>query len=236
MGSTDQHSRVQAVRRLATESHRGHRGRSSVIGPVLFLVAVLAGTPFQNALGQEERRLRITPVVGGVFFLEDVDVPDRFDESVRSTSFDDAFLVGLELGFAVDSDWELEASFLLAPESGFTAISSNGVGARFSSEIIYLSANALRYLARGDVRPFLSAGLGSRSQDVFGIFGGASNFAFAGNFGGGVSIVTSPEFSVRLGAKDYVSSFDEVEKEFEDGESSVQHDLVMSVGAAVHVF
>lgn len=190
----------------------------------------------QLLIAQETRSLRIGATMGGVFFLSDVQVPPQFEEAVESTSFDDAFFLGLETGYRLDDRWEIEGSFLVAPESGFTAISTTGLGARFSTEIVYLAGNLIRYLDDSGARPFLSADLGTRSQDVFGLFGGASNFAFAGNVGGGVAVVTSPEFSLRLWVKDYVSSFDELEEEFENGEASVQHDLLLGAGAAFHLF
>jgi hypothetical protein len=84
--------------------------------------------------------------------------------------------------------------------------------------------------AASTVTPFVQAGVGAIRYEVDASFLNATATNVAYNFGGGVDVRLSPNFGVRLMAKDYLGKFDFKEATSFDLNGKTTHNVALSLG------
>jgi len=84
--------------------------------------------------------------------------------------------------------------------------------------------------AESVVKPFVQGGVGAIRYEVDASFLNATATNVAYNFGGGVDVRLSPNFGMRLMAKDYLGKFDFKEATSFDLNSKTTHNVALSLG------
>jgi hypothetical protein len=84
--------------------------------------------------------------------------------------------------------------------------------------------------AESVVKPFVQGGIGAIRYEVDASFLNATATNVAYNFGGGVDVRLSPNFGMRLMAKDYLGKFDFKEATSFDLNSKTTHNVALSLG------
>jgi len=209
--------------------HRLRRGALRVArrtGIALGVVAALAA--FTLTAGAQDpassgARFELRPVAGG--FVPTGDQRDLLD---------DAGLFGAELGYRLHRNWAVVGSFGWAPSADKLTSSANRVDA-FQYDL-GVEARLPEAWRAGDRSPFAlglfaGAGLGARSysyrdRDV----GTETNLAGYGAIGADLG-PSEGRYSLRLEARDYVSSFKGLQGELPEREA--RNDLALYAGVGI---
>lgn len=197
---------------------------------VVTLVAAFAAVP------AEAQRFDGTVFAGAAFMTQDLSdefTVDTGDGTIRTAvqAHENGLAVGAHLGVRWDR-FAVEGSVAWVPTKLTTRI--DGLeDVTDDQTILMLSANVLYDLYSGsffDV--FAAGGVGVKSysaDDSGGGFEAGSDAMF--NAGLGARMAISPSLSLRLDARDYISSFDAFESiEGSDQSAKTQHDILVTIG------
>lgn len=204
---------------------------------IVGLVALLAGVsglalsllPAQQT--DSSNSFRLGANLAGVIFLSDIDVPERFQDALASTTFNDALGVGLEAGKRFSERWEVEAHLLTAFNSELEVTTLGGRAVAVDKSIASSGLSGVYYLLpRTPIQPFVKAGGGVRTTDLATLTGGNLNWDPTVNVGAGIAAPVTERFSIRFAARNLISWYDEIS---EYG-TVVQNDLYLTAGGHVH--
>jgi len=195
---------------------------------VAAITAVLAVFAAPPALAQVE--LEITPFAGGTLFLADPPAQFALGRTmgtplvVHGGSFENAWTLGMNVGFRVEDRWAVEGLFSWIPTK--LSATSGLAGPEDVHGYMY-GVTALRYFPLSPkVHPFMGVGVGGETF-VYETLGLESETEFMGNVVGGLYFPVSDGIGLRLEARDCFARFN-------SGLASVndawENDLMLTMG------
>lgn len=202
----------------------------------LFLVVVvLVAGAAEPAGAQPFDNVRIGIVHGTVFFLNDVDPPNAFQgDEVEEATLSNAWGAGLEVGADVTSQLDVEAYVLVAPGADLKLeLAGAPLSVNLDTRAIYAGGNFLYYFSPDGLRPFVEAGIGTRSRDLFKVYGGTNLYELAGNFGAGLAGKLTESVELRTTLHNHISSYARL-TDLEGAEPSGQVDLWFSTSVQIY--
>jgi len=206
--------------------------RAPLAAAALAAAALLTASPAAAQLGRGASSvgLELTPYVGYMFFGDYLDGP--LGTSVSNAN---GRVLGAQLGLRITPNVAVVGNLARASadlEVGLPILGGVGVG---SSQVwlydagLQFSAGTIGRQGAG-VSPFLQVGAGGARHELesAGLRTDASNFTF--NAGLGADVMLSPNFGLRLMAKDYIGRFDLEEASTVDAKSDLRHNVALSAG------
>ena len=202
--------------------------RTSVLG-----LAALAAPVMIAGAQQVERAktLEVSPYAGYMVFGKMFEGPVG-----TSLSMANGPIYGAQLGLALTKNVGVYGNIGYASSDlrvGVPILGGLNVGS--TKTLMYDGGVELKLpLAEGSkVTPFAQGGVGAIRYDVESGFVNANATNIAYNFGGGFDVRLSPNFGLRLMAKDYIGKFDFEEATSFDINSKTTHNIGLTLGVNV---
>lgn len=168
---------------------------------------------------------------GSVFFARALEPPATLqDDEVEEARFENSWGWAVNVGLRVTESVEVEGYLLNAPGADLSfELQGAPLSLTLDTRAIYAGGNVVYYLSSRGLRPFVKAGIGTRSEDLFSIYGGANHYNFAVNFGGGLTGRVTESIGLRATLDNHVSSYGRLVTASTETEPSIQSDLWLTM-------